>query len=126
MQTQLTTLNLYTLKAGPEAFVSAITALAARVEAEGERGILGYRFFVDAKGGTARAVVDYASPQAWIGHHDLSMSWPEMQALHQVARLSDVTFLGLVPPEIRAWLAGSALTAALHDGFAFAAGFRRD
>lgn len=121
----LTVLNLYRLKESAEAFSDAIAALAARVEREGERGLISYRFWVNEAEGTARAVIDYATPQAWIGHHDTSMSWPEMKALHAVARLEDVTFLGSLTPEIRAWLAGSSLTAKLHDGFALAAGFRR-
>lgn len=122
---QLTVLNLYRLKASAASFTAATTALASRVEREGERGVLSYRFWVNEAEGTARAVIDYATPQAWIGHHDISMDWPEMKALHAVARLEDVTFLGPLTPEIRAWLAGSSLTAAVHDGFAPAAGFRR-
>lgn len=122
---QLTVLNLYRLKGSVEAFTEAIAALSARVEREGERGLLSYRFWVNEAQGTARAVIDYATPQAWIGHHDISMSWPEMKALHAVARLEDVTFLGPLTPEIRDWLVGSTLTATLHDGFTSAAGFRR-
>lgn len=125
MEAQLTILNLYTLKASPQAFVAAITDLAARVDREGERGVLAYRFWVNAAEGTARAVIDYATPQAWIGHHDISMAWPEMQALHRTAQLSDVTFLGPMTEDIRAWLAGSGLKAMVHDGYAAAAGFRR-
>ncbi|MDZ4085787.1 MAG: hypothetical protein U1E69_03190 [Tabrizicola sp.] len=121
----LTVLNLYRLKASAEAFTFAITALANRVEREGERGLLSYRFWVNEADGTARAVIDYATPQAWIGHHDISMGWPEMKALHTVAALEDVTFLGPLTPEIRTWLTGSSLTAKVHDGFAPAAGFRR-
>ncbi|HEY6919381.1 MAG TPA: hypothetical protein VI412_08970 [Tabrizicola sp.] len=122
---QLTVLNLYRLKASAETFTAAITALAGRVEREGERGLLSYRFWVNETDGTARAVIDYATPQAWIGHHDISMGWPEMKALHAVAGLEDVTFLGRLTPEIRAWLAKSSLTAKVHDGFVPAAGFRR-
>lgn len=125
MDAQLTILNLYRLKADAGAFVAAITALAARVERDGERGVLAYRFWVNAGEGTARAVIDYATPQAWIGHHDISMEWPEMQALHTVATLSDVTFLGPMSDEIRAWLAGSGLKARVTDGFVAAAAFRR-
>lgn len=125
MDAQLTILNLYTLKADAEAFVTAITALAARVEREGEPGVLAYRFWVNAGEGTARAVIDYATPQAWIGHHDISMAWPEMQALHRAAALSDVTFLGPMTEDIRTWLAASGLKAQVHTGFTSAAGFRR-
>ena len=121
----LTVLNLYTLNGTADDFRRAATALAARVRAEGEKGIVGYRFYVNEADGTARAVVDYASPQAWIGHHDIAMPWPEMQALHAAARLTESTFLGEVSPEIRDWLGGSTLTARLNSGFAAVAGFRR-
>jgi len=122
---QLTVLNLYRLKASAKAFTDAITALAGRVEREGEQGVLSYRFWVNEADGTARAVIDYATSQAWIGHHDIAMGWPEMQALHTVAGLEEVTFLGSLTPEIRTWLVGSSLTAKVRDGFAPAAGFRR-
>ena len=121
----LTVLNLYRLKGSAAAFTDAITALSGRVEREGERGLLSYRFWVNEAEGTARAVIDYATIQAWIGHHDISMPWPEMKALHAIAGLEDVTFLGPLATEIRAWLSGSSLTATIHDGFVFAAGFRR-
>ena len=88
MQPSLTILTHYDIQTTPEAFVLAIKALAARVQAEGHQGVLGYRFFCSPVQMQARAVVDYAGPEAWIGHHDISMEWPEMQALHHAARLS--------------------------------------
>ena len=121
----LTILNTYTLKAPAEAFTLAIRTLAARVEAEGHSGVLSYRFFVNAEEGIGRAVIDYDAPSAWIGHHDISMEWPEMKALHAVATLSDVTFLGQMTDEISAWLARSQIKAKLHTGYAAAAGFCR-
>jgi hypothetical protein len=54
------------------------------------------------------------------------MAWPEMQALHRVARLADVTFLGPMTEEIRAYLAQSGLKARIDAGYTFAAGFQRD
>jgi hypothetical protein len=122
----LTVLNLYSLTGTADDFRRAIGALSARVETEGERGILAYRFYVNAAAGTARGVVDYASPAAWIGHHDLSMHWPEMKALHATARLTEATFLGEVTPAIRDWLAGSSLTARIDDGFIPVSAFRRE
>ncbi|MDK1494791.1 hypothetical protein QN219_33340, partial [Sinorhizobium sp. 7-81] len=32
-------------------------------------------------GRTARGVIDYKDPDAWIGHHDIAMNWPESSAL---------------------------------------------
>lgn len=121
----LTILNTYTLRGSVADFKTAITALAARVEAEGERGVLSYWFFVSADAGLARAVIDYATPKAWIGHHDISMTWPEMKALHGVAALSHVTFLGPITPEIRAWLDRSGLKAQVETGYVASAGFCR-
>jgi hypothetical protein len=121
----LTVLNLYRLTGAEDRFRAAIAALAARVEAEGERGVLSYRFFVDAQTGMARAIIDYDAPAAWIGHHEIAMGWPEMKALHAAARLEECVFLGTVTPEIRAWLAGSGLAARVVDGLDWAAGFER-
>ncbi|HEV7305974.1 hypothetical protein [Ensifer sp.] len=67
--------------------------MANRVAAEGDPGVLSYRFFVNGSEGSARGVIDYSSPAAWIGHHDTAMGWPEMTALHVVVVLSEVVFL---------------------------------
>lgn len=122
---RLTALNLYHLTAPAPQVAAAFAALAARVQAEGERGVAGYRFYLNEAQAQARAVVDYATPEAWLGHHDIAMPWPEMKALHGLARLAEVTFLGEVTPEIRAWIAGSSLTARVEEGFAPVAGFQR-
>lgn len=122
---QLTVLNFYRLTGSADQFRRAITALAARVESEGEGGVLSYRFWVNEADGTGRAVIDYATPEAWIGHHETSMPWPEMKALHAVAGLEDVIFLGPLTAEVRVWIAGSGLRAMVHDGYETAAGFRR-
>lgn len=121
----LTVLNRYELSADPQSARAAFAALAARVEGEGHPGVLSYRFFVNDGSATARAVIDYAGPEAWIGHHDIAMAWPQMRALHGLARLAEVTFLGPVTPEILDWLAASPLTARVETGFTAAAGFRR-
>lgn len=121
----LTVLNTYKLKKTPEDFRTAIRALAARVQAEGHAGVLSYRFFVSETAGQARAVIDYADAAAWIGHHDIAMVWPEMAALHAVAGLEDVTFLGEMTAQIKDWLRASALTARVTDGYSLAAGFQR-
>ena len=123
--THLTVLNLYRLKGTAAQFQAAITLLADRVQREGHRGIQSYQFYVNGDENTARAVIDYENAAAWIGHHDIAMGWPEMQGLHAVASLADVTFLGPLTPEIRRWIENSSLTATLNSGNAHAAGFRR-
>ncbi|KSV83780.1 hypothetical protein [Sinorhizobium sp. GL28] len=60
---------------------------------------------------TAHGVIDYKDPGAWIGHHDIAMSWPEMTALHAAATLAEVIFLCPLTSEIQAWNKSSALTA---------------
>ncbi len=125
MHPTLTLLNTYTLRGTAADFTAAIAALAARVAAEGHPGVLSYRFFVSADLGQARAVIDYADPAAWIGHHDISMTWPEMRDLHSVAQLSHATFLGPMTDDIRRWLTGSGLTAEIESGYSAAAGFVR-
>ncbi len=121
----LTILNRYRLTGSAEAFEAAIERLATRVEAEGHPGVLSYRFFVNPAEASARAVIDYDSPAAWVGHHNIAMGWPEMAALHAVATLDEVIFLGPLTPEIERWIAGSTLTARIRHGYRFASGFRR-
>ncbi|MDB6180127.1 hypothetical protein [Paracoccus fistulariae] len=125
MENRLTILNRYRLLDRPESFTTAIAALVARVRTDGTPGILSYRFFVNADDKEARGIIDYDTPRAWIAHHDLAMGWPEMKALHQVAALTEVTFLGPLTDEIRDWLAGSSLTARIESGNRFASGFQR-
>lgn len=121
----LTILNLYELTGSVEEFGLATGRLAARVEHEGHSGVLSYRFFANAAERTARAVIDYRDPTAWIGHHDIAMDWPEMSALHAAARLVEVTFLGPLTPEIKSWIDNSKLTARIQHGNSLAAGFQR-
>ena len=121
----LTVVNRYDLKQSAEDFRAAISALAARVEREGHAGVLSYRFFLSEVAGQARAVIDYADPDAWMGHHHIAMGWPEMAALHAVAALEEITFLGNVSAEITDWLASSGLKARVNTGYGYAAGFRR-
>jgi hypothetical protein len=125
LERQLTILNLYELKGTPEEFERAVRALAKRVEAEGHPGLLSYRFFVNAPESRARAVVEYEGPDAWIGHHELSMGWPEMRALHAAASLEEVSFFGPLTPEIKEWIERSTLTARIRSGNRFIGGFRR-
>lgn len=121
----LTILNRYKLIGTTEEFRAAIKSLVTRVEEEGHRGILSYRFYVNATEKSARAVIDYENAAAWIGHHDIAMGWPEMTAMHAVATLDEVTFLGPLTPEIKAWIASSTLAARILEGNSFASGFNR-
>lgn len=125
IDSRLTILNLYELKRTPEDFEIAIGALARRVEAEGHPGVLSYRFFLNTSERTARGVIDYKDSDAWIGHHDIAMRWPEMTALHAAATLAEVIFLGPLTSEVQAWIENSALTARVRSGNIFAGGFQK-
>lgn len=125
MAHKLTVLNHYMLLTDVSQFEHATRALTARVDAEGHKGVLSYLFYVNAGGRSARAVIDYADADAWFGHHDIAMGWPEMKAMHEAASLEEVTFLGAVPPEIEGWLAKSMVRTRVLTGNAFVAGFKR-
>ena len=92
---ELTILNQYRLNDTAAHFTAAIAALAARVESSGEPGVLSYRFFVSEAVPVAHAVIDYATPQAWIGHHDRSCFGPRCRRCTALQRLTKSPFLGL-------------------------------
>ena len=121
----LTVVLSYTLKGSVGDFSEAISRLAERVFREGHPGLTSYRFFVNEVEHSARAVVEYLNPSAWLGHHEIAMGWPEMKALHGTAVLAEITFLGCVSAEMREWLATSGLSARFNEGYVFAAGFQR-
>jgi hypothetical protein len=122
---ELTILNRYRLISDGPSFRAAIETLAERVEAEGHPGVQFYRFFLQPGTSVCQAVITYSGPEAWIGHHEIAMQWPEMRALHKVAILEEVTFLGPYTAEIQDWLAGSSLKAVIRSGFESVAGFVR-
>lgn len=103
----LTILNQYELKRTPEDFEIAVRSLARLVEAEGHSGVLSYRFSVNASERTARGVINYKSPDSWIVHHDIAMSWPDRAACGGDADGSYL--LGPLTSEIQAWIESSSL-----------------
>lgn len=121
----LTIINRYDLTQSVERFARAIRELAQRVAGEGHPGVLSYRFFVNDIERRAQAVIDYEDTSAWIGHHEIAMSWPEMKTLHSVATLREVTFLGPYTAEIDDWLNKSPIRANLVTGFQLVGGFER-
>lgn len=119
----ITVVNRYRLTAGAEAFVAAVTALARRVKAEGHPGVRSYRFFCALNEG--RAVVTYADPDAWVGHHDIAMGWPEMAALRAVSELKEIALHGPLSDAMRAWLDKAGLLGRLSHMGEAVAGFQR-
>jgi hypothetical protein len=115
--------NRYVLTGPAEAFVTAVKALAARVNHEGHPGVLSYRFFTGGQTGVADVI--YADADAWIGHHDCAMEWPEMAALRRAARLEHVTLCGPVTQAILEWCRDHGLTMPMTLATTFAGGFDR-
>jgi hypothetical protein len=120
---ELSVVNRYVLRDSLR-FEAAVTALAARVRDEGHPGILSYRFYRPGLD-EGRAVVTYADPAAWVGHHDLVMGWPEMVALRAAADLAEIMLFGPVSPAMQDWLDRMGVSGLVrHQGLPVA-GFRR-
>lgn len=121
----ITVINRYRLLSGQAAFLAAVTALARRVERDGHDGVLEYRFHLAEGTVWGRAVVRYRDPEAWVGHHDLAMGWPEMAAFRSVAELTEVSLFGPVSPAMRDWIDRMGLAARVRLHGESVAGFRR-
>jgi hypothetical protein len=121
----ITVVNHYRLTAGREAFVAAVTALARRVQVEGHPGVLEYRFHCPPGSSEGHAVVRYLNADAWIGHHDLAMGWPEMAALRASADLAEVALFGPFTPTMRDWCDRMGLADKVRHHGEPVAGFRR-
>jgi hypothetical protein len=119
----ITVVNRYRLTAAEDVFVAAVAAMARRVEAEGHPGVLSYHFFCVA--GEGRAVVTYANPDAWVGHHDIAMGWPEMLAVRAACYLEEISLYGPVSDTMRDWLAKAGMIGRLSHAGKAVAGFRR-
>jgi quinol monooxygenase YgiN len=115
--------NRYVLQ-DAEAFDRAVAALVTRVRAEGHPGVRAYRFY---RPGAAegRAVVNYASPEAWVGHHEMIMGWPEMAALRAAGQLAEVQLFGVVTAAMEAWIARMGLGEKVREAGEPVAGFMR-
>ncbi len=120
---QIVNVNEYRLAASADEFVSAIGALARRTEAEGEPGVLRYQFYVNRDEQAAVAAIVYRSADAWLEHHRVAYTWPEMAALQATVTLERLTFLGPLNDEIEAMAAGIDVPIARCD--TLAAGFAR-
>lgn len=119
----LTAVNDYALSAPTATFTAAVQALAARVRAEGDPGVLSYRFHTDGR--QARAVVHYAGPDAWMGHHRTAVTWPEFALLRASSQLTRITLLGPVTQEMRDWLSAAGIAAPVECLPVLAGGFTR-
>jgi quinol monooxygenase YgiN len=107
MMAEVIAINRYAVR-DAAAFDSAVAALVDRVESEGHPGVQSYQFYRPTPD-EGRAVVRYADPEAWVGHHDLIMGWPEMAAFRASADLAEVLLFGPVTAAMQDWLARMAL-----------------
>lgn len=123
MTSEIVVVNFYSIR-DAEAFDRAVRLLVARVRLTGHPGVKSYRFFGSGPK-ERRAVVVYEGPEAWVGHHDLIMAWPEMVALRAAARLARVDLYGPLTAPMQDWADRMGLDGKLrHQGEAIA-GFRR-
>ena len=123
MTSEIVVVNFYTLR-DAEGFDRALRALVPRVRLQGHEGLRSYRFFGSGPK-ERRLVAIYRGPEAWVGHHDLIMGWPEMVTLRAAARLARVDLYGPLTAPMRDWVDEMGLGAKLrHQGEAIA-GFRR-
>lgn len=123
MTSEIVVVNFYALR-DPQGFDRAVRLLVPRVRLQGHEGLRSYRFF--GSGPKERRLVSiYEGPEAWVGHHDLVMAWPEMVALRAAARLARTDLYGPLTPPMQAWVDQLGLGRNLrHQGEAIA-GFRR-
>ena len=123
MTSEIVVVNFYALR-DPDGFDRAVRLLVPRVRLQGHQGLRSYRFF--GSGPKERRLVSiYEGPEAWVGHHDLIMAWPEMVALRAAARLARTDLYGPLTPPMQDWVDRMGLGKKLrHQGEAIA-GFRR-
>lgn len=124
-EAEIVVVNRYRLLSGREPFHSAALTLAGRVEAEGHRGILSYRLYAPEGVEEARLFARYQDAEAWVGHHDLAMGWPEMVAFRNVAALERVELYGTVTGPMRDWIDRMGLAGRVWFAGPHLAGFGR-
>jgi hypothetical protein len=121
----ITVVNHYRLLSGREAFVAAVNSLARHVEAEGHDGVMDYRFYCCKGDVEGRAVVRYRDAEAWVGHHELVLGWPEMTAFRAVADLARIEIHGPVTPAMLDWINRMGVAQKVLLAGDAVAGFRR-
>jgi hypothetical protein len=84
---------------------------------------LRYQFYVNRDEGSALATIVYRDADAWLEHHRLAYTWPEMAKLQATVKLHRLTFLGPLNDEIEAMASGIDVPIVLGD--TLAAGFAR-
>jgi thiosulfate/3-mercaptopyruvate sulfurtransferase len=95
----------YEVTGDPDAFLEAIEAVAARVEAEGVETMRRYTFYLDREARTVVSVIVHDGPASWVRHHEMLDRWhDEFARLKQTVHQTRLRLMGPVSPEMRAWL----------------------
>lgn len=123
MTSEIVVVNFYALR-DADGFDRALKVLVPRVRLQGHKGLRSYRFFGSGPK-ERRLVAIYDGPDAWVGHHDLIMSWQEMVALRAAARLARTDLYGPISPPMQAWIDEMGLGKKLRHQGEGIAGFRR-
>lgn len=123
MTSEIVVVNFYALR-DADGFDRALKVLVPRVRLQGHKGLRSYRFFGSGPK-ERRLVAIYDGPEAWVGHHDLIMSWQEMVALRAAARLARTDLYGPISPPMQAWIDEMGLGKKLRHQGEGIAGFRR-
>ena len=123
MMAEVIVVNTYQMRDGA-GFEAAVAALVARVRDKGHPGVRSYRFFRPTPD-MGRAVVTYDGPEAWVGHHDIIMGWPEMAALRRAADLTEIQLFGPVSDAMQDWIDRMGLADRVRLQGLAVAGFER-
>lgn len=97
----------YELTAPASAFETAVKALVARIEEDGLPDVLYYSLHVDADTGTAGGVIVYGTPEAFLRHHEMMVTFEEAEVFRTTHRLIELSFIGNLSAAVRARLAES-------------------
>lgn len=100
----ISVINTYKAVAPLTEVLKAAEAMVAKVQRDGDPGILSYELFASQNTETVTGLFRYADARAWIGHHELIKDWSEFAELRAALVLSSIRFLAEIPPEVQTWL----------------------
>ena len=114
----------YEVTGDPDAYLEAIAAVAARVEAEGVSTMTRYTFYLDRDAGTVTSVIVHESAESWVNHHRMLEQWAaEYGRLKETFHQTRLRIFGPVTDDIRAWLGEHG--AAFEEAGLLSGGFER-
>ena len=81
-----------------------VSALVARLEREGVRGLLAMQFYADRAAKELSAVITFSDQADMPAHLDLISSWPEFTSFAQSIRLKDMRIHLQLSADVEAWI----------------------